>query len=284
MSGGSAQGRAGEAGRQTIERLSLNQITLNRLTLEEAVEACAAAGVTWIGLWRDKVHASGLARAADLLSATGVRTSSLCRGGFFPAATRRERASRIDDTRRAIDEAAALGAETLVLVCGPAADRDIDRARAQVREAIAELVPLAESCGVRLGIEPLHPMYAAERSVVVTLAEANALAADFEPAQVGVVVDVFHVWWDPDLYDQIERATGRIVGFHVSDWLVPLPDMLLGRGMLGDGVVELRRIRRAVDAAGYRGPIEVEIFNEDVWALPADESLALVRQRYLEHI
>jgi sugar phosphate isomerase/epimerase len=126
-------------------------------------------------------------------------------------------------------------------------------------------------------------MYAAERSVIVSLAHANELAEKYTPEEVGVVVDVFHVWWDPDLYRQINRAAGRILGFHVSDWLVPVPDMLLGRGMMGDGVIEIRRIREAVEAAGYNGPIEVEIFNQSVWDQPGDDVIALMKKRYLEH-
>lgn len=153
-----------------------------------------------------------------------------------------------------------------------------------VEEGIAELVPYAEERGVKLGIEPLHPMYAAERSVIVTLSEALTLAETFTPDQVGVIVDVFHVWWDPELYTHIRRAEGRILGFHVSDWIVPTPDLLKGRGMMGDGVIEIRRIRQAVEEAGYDGPIEVEIFNEKIWSTPGDEVLSLMKERYLEHV
>src|SRR5205085_3536893 len=156
-----------------------------------------------------------------------------CRGGMFPAPTAAERQARLDDNRRAVEEAAELGAEVLVLVCGPSPDRDIDRARGWVAEGIEQLVPFARQHGVKLGIEPLHPMQAAERSVVVTLGQANTLAEKFDAQDVGVVVDVFHVWWDPDLYSQIARAGDRIRGFHVSDWIVPTPDMVLGRGMMG---------------------------------------------------
>jgi sugar phosphate isomerase/epimerase len=267
----------------SIERLSLNQITTNTWSLREAAEGCARAEVPWIALWRNKVADTGLAESKRIVRDAGLRVSSLCRGGMFPAATAAERASRIEDNRRAIEEAAELGAEVLVLVCGPSPDRDIAGARTMVEDAIEELVPYAESHGVTLGIEPLHPMYAAERSVISTLAQASTIAERFTPKQVGVVVDVFHVWWDPELYQQISRASGRILGFHVSDWIVPTPDMLLGRGMMGDGVIELRRIRQAVEAAGYQGPIEVEIFNQEIWNRPGDEVLALMKTRYLEH-
>ncbi|WP_275900645.1 sugar phosphate isomerase/epimerase family protein [Paenibacillus periandrae] len=267
-----------------IDRLSLNQITTNSWSLREAAEGCVRAEIPWIALWRNKVEEAGLAESKRIVRDAGLKVSSLCRGGMFPAATAAERAARIDDNRRAIDEAAELEAEVLVLVCGPAPDRDIDGARQMVEDAIHELVPYAQERGVTLGIEPLHPMYAAERSVISTLAQATTIAERFTPQQVGVVVDVFHVWWDPELYKQIARASGRILGFHVSDWIVPTPDMLLGRGMMGDGVIELNRIRQAVEAAGYRGPIEVEIFNQAIWDRPGDEVLAEMKARYLEHV
>jgi sugar phosphate isomerase/epimerase len=267
-----------------LSRLSLNQATTQRWSLREAVEGCARAGVPWIGLWRDKLAELGVAQAARLVRDAGLRVSSLCRGGFFPAATATERQARIDDNRRAIDEAAALGADVLVLVCGPAPDKDIVAARAMVREGIAALLPYAQECGVRLGIEPLNPIFAGDRSVIVTLAEANALVEQLGSPFLGVVADVYHIWWDPDLYAQIERAGAQILGFHVNDWIVPLPDPLLGRGMMGDGVIELRRIRVAVDATGYAGPIEVEIFNQAIWDTPGDEVLARMCERYLAYV
>jgi sugar phosphate isomerase/epimerase len=153
-----------------------------------------------------------------------------------------------------------------------------------VGDGVAEIAPYASEHGVRLGIEPLHPMFAGDRSVIVTLAEALNLAQRFPSEQVGVVVDVYHVWWDPDLYPQIARAGERIAGFHVNDWLVPLPDPLLGRGMMGDGVIELRKLRTAVELAGYSGPIEVEIFNRALWNTPGDDVIALMKRRYLESV
>ncbi len=264
-----------------IARLSLNQATTQQWNVREAVNGCARAGIPAIGLWRQKVAETGLAESARLVRDAGLHVSSLCRGGFFPAATSAERAERIDDNRRAIDEAAELGTEVLVLVCGPAPDRDIQAARDMVRDGIAALVPYARERHVKLAIEPLHPMFAADRSVIVTLAQALDIAEQFDRDQVGVAIDVYHVWWDPAVYQQIKRAAGRILGFHVNDWIVPLPDVLNGRSMMGDGVIELRRLRAAVDAAGYAGPIEVEIFNQELWSLPGDELLAQMRERYL---
>ncbi|XEC95461.1 sugar phosphate isomerase/epimerase family protein [Paenibacillus tarimensis] len=271
-------------GLENIERLSLNQITTERWNMREAVEGCARAEIPWIALWRHKLAEAGLKESKRWIRDAGLRVSSLCRGGMFPAATEEGRRSRIDDNRRAIDEAAELGAEVLVLVCGPAPDKDIAGARKMVEEGIAQIVPYAQERGIKLGIEPLHPMYAAERSVINTLDQANTIAERYTPDQVGVVVDVFHVWWDPDLYRQIARAGCRILGYHVSDWIVPTPDLLMGRGMMGDGVIELRRIRRAVEKAGYAGPIEVEIFNREIWDTPGDDVLATMKQRYIEHV
>jgi sugar phosphate isomerase/epimerase len=269
---------------QDFQRLSLNQITTDRWSLKEAADGCARAGVPWIGLWRHKVADAGLSESRRIVRDAGLKVSSLCRGGMFPAATAAERRARMDDNRRAVDEAAELGTDTLVLVCGPAPDRDIAAARAMVEEGIAELSPYARERGVRLGIEPLHPMYAAERSVINTLAQANEIAERYAADEVGVVVDVFHLWWDPDLYRQIDRARGRILGFHVSDWIVPTPDMLMGRGMMGDGVIEIHRIREAVLANGYTGPIEVEIFNRTIWDRQGDDVLSLIKERYLAHV
>ncbi len=272
-----------EASPAPLERLSLNQASINGWSLPEAVDGCARAGLGWIGLWRDRVAACGLERSARLVRDAGLRVSSLCRGGFFPAATAAERRARVDDNRRAIEEAAVLGTGVLVLVCGPPATHDLEAAREQVAEGIAQVAPHAAAAGVRLGIEPLHPMFAGDRSVVVTLAQANGLAAPFPAEQVGVVVDAYHVWWDPEVFAEIERARGRIVGYHVSDWLAPLPDPLLGRGLMGDGMICLPPLRRAVDAAGYAGPIEVEIFNRALWDMPGDRALQEIVSRFLAY-
>ena len=256
-------------------------MTAGKASLREVIDACTRHGIEWIGPWR---HAIGdkPAEWGKILRDSGLKLSSLCRGGMFPAATAQERRNRIDDNLRAIDEAAAVGTDLLVLVNGSAPDRDIDRARQMVADGIGAIVEHAEQAGVRLGIEPLHPMFAADRSVIVTLAEANAVAAQFCAGRVGLVVDVYHVWWDPDVYRQIERAGERIFGFHVSDWIVPLPDTLMGRGLMGDGVIEIRRLREAVEAVGYKGPIEVEIFNEALWSQLVGEIFGSVVERFCE--
>ena len=264
-------------------RLSLNQKTTNNWSVREAAKGCARAGIGFIGLWRDKVSETGLSESARIVRDAGLRVSSLCRGGMFPTVDVAERRTRLEDNRRAVDEAATLGTDVLVLVCGPAPERDLEAARVMVEEGISELAPYAAEVGVKLAIEPFHPVLMQERSVIVTLSQALDIAERFESDQVGVVVDAYHVWWDPDLYRQISRASGRIFGFHANDWLPPKPNLLLSRAMMGEGPIEIRRIREAVDAAGYTGPIEVEIFNQDVWNAPGDEVLALTKERYLQH-
>jgi sugar phosphate isomerase/epimerase len=266
-----------------LSRLSFNQMTAGKASLREVIAACVQHGIEWIGPWRHSVG-DNPAEWGKILRDSGLKVSSLCRGGMFPAATAEERRKRIDDNLRAIDEAAAIGTDLLVLVNGPAPDKDIDGARQMVADGIAAIVEHAEQAGVRLGVEPLHPMFAADRSVIVTMAEANAIAEHFRAGTVGLVVDVYHVWWDPEAYRQIERAGERIFGFHVSDWIVPLPDTLMGRGLMGDGVIELSRLREAVELAGYRGPIEVEIFNQALWSQPLGEIVGSVVERFREWV
>lgn len=262
-------------------RLSFNQATAERFSLRDVVESCARHDVASIGVWRHKLHEVGVEHAARVVRDAGVRVSSLCRGGMFPAATEAARRERIDDNRRAVDETVALGAPVLVLVCGASPDRDIAGARAMVRDGIAAIESYATERGVTLGIEPLHPAFAAERSCITTLREARLLAEQFDSNAVGVVVDVYHVWWDPERTDEIARLGKRIVGYHVNDWLVPARDVLMNRGMMGDGVIELRTIRGEVERAYYCGPIEVEIFNEGVWSLPIDEIIQLTRNQFI---
>lgn len=265
-------------------RLGLNQMTTPGWSVRQAVDGCARHGIRYIGLWREKVAQFGIDASARVARDAGVSISSLCRGGWFPAATASQRRARIEDNRRAIEEARRLGTATLILVCGPPPDRDLDGARRMVEDAVVELAPYAAECGVRLAVEPLHPMFVADRSVITTLAQATAIAERCPPDRVGVLVDAYHVWWDPAVYAEIARAGRRILGFHISDWITPLPDVLFGRGMMGDGIIELRRLTLAADAAGYTGPIEVEIFNRKINALPGDEALALVKARYLMHV
>ncbi|RSL34835.1 sugar phosphate isomerase/epimerase [Salibacterium salarium] len=268
----------------SLKQISLNQITTEQWTLEEAVQGCVRQEISWISVWRHKLQEVGLTKSKKLINDAGLRVSSLCRGGMFPAATAAERRERIEDNKKAIEEAAELNTDVLVLVCGPAPDRNIESARKWVEEGIEELIPYAAQHGVKLGIEPLHPMYAADRSVISTLGQANTISENMKTDQVGVVVDVFHVWWDPELYKEISRAGQNILGFHVSDWAVPLPDIFKGRSMMGDGVIEIRKMRKAVESAGYHGPIEVEIINQAIWNQPGDETLNQMKKSFIEHV
>lgn len=252
-----------------VPRLSLNQETIKQWSLPELAEGCAKAGVTGVGLWREPVQKYGVEAAAALVRNAGLTVTSLCRGGFFTALDPERRAAALADNRKAIDEAAVLGTDTLVLVSGglPAGSRDLFAARERIADALAELAPYAADHGVRLAIEALHPMYAADRCVVSTLGQALDLAERFPADQVGVVVDTYHLWWDDTVAAQIARAgaTGRIAAFQLADWITPLPEgVLLGRGQLGDGAVDFRWFREQVDATGFTGPIEVEIFNPEI--------------------
>ncbi|MGA6157771.1 sugar phosphate isomerase/epimerase family protein [Stenotrophomonas sp. NPDC087984] len=268
-----------------LSRLSLNQETIKQWSLPELAEGCVKAGVTGVGLWREPVQKYGVDAAAELVRNAGLTVTSLCRGGFFTAIDPEARATALADNRKAIDEAATLGTDTLVLVSGglPPGSRDLFAARERIADALGELAPYAADHGVRLAIEPLHPMYAADRCVVSTLAQALDLAERFPADQVGVIVDTYHLWWDDTVAAQIARAGagGRIAAFQLADWITPLPEgVLLGRGQLGDGSVDFRWFREQVDATGYTGPIEVEIFNPDLWARDGAEVLAEVADRY----
>jgi sugar phosphate isomerase/epimerase len=268
----------------SIARLSINQQTLRNWNIPDFLEGCVAEQIPFVSLWRDKIAEIGVDETVDRLRSTGIKAASLCRGGFFPAVTTTQQRKNFEENCRAVDEAAVVGADVLVLVCGGIADRDIDRSRTMVMEGIERLLPYAEQAGVKLGVEPLHPMFAADRSVIVSLSEANGIIETFRSRYLGVVIDVYHVWWDPAVASEIARASGQIFGFHVNDWIVPVPDILNGRGMMGDGVIQIQRLRELVTTAGYTGPIEVEIFNEELWRMPGIKLLQLIKERFLTSV
>ena len=266
-------------------KLSLNQATVKRLTLAEAVDGCVRAGIPAIGLWRDRVQEIGIEASAEIVRASGLEVTSLCRGGFMSAHLPEERAAALADNRQAVLEAAGVGTDVLILVVGglPSGSKDLPAARATVAEAVADLAPFAAEHGVKLAIEPLHPMFCADRAVVSTLGQALDIAEAFPAEQVGVVVDTYHVWWDPELEASIARAGkgNRILSYQECDWVVPLPaDMLLGRGHVGDGHIDFVRMRRLVTAAGWTGYAEVEIFNQEIWDTDGDRTIATVRSRH----
>lgn len=270
-----------------LARLSLNTATTKYWSLPEAVNGAVRAGIPALGLWRDRVAELGTERAAHVIRDAGLRVSSLCRGGFLTAADPERQRHTLADNRAAIDEAATLGAGELVMVVGglPEGDRDIGAARARVAERLTELTPYAAERGVRLALEPMHPMYCADRGVLSTLRQALDMAAPLPAEVVGVVVDTFHVWWDPELSDQIARAgrEQRLGSYQVCDWNLPIAaDALLSRGMMGDGHIDFKRISRWVDEAHYTGDIEVEIFNADIWSSDGDAVLKTMSQRYVD--
>ena len=254
----------------SLERFSINQATIKYSSLQEAVQVTKDAGVPAIGLWRESVAQFGLAASARLVQEAGLRVSSLCRGGFFSGFEGPSRRAALDDNRRAIEEAAVLGAPTLVLVVGglPSGSRDLVGARERVRDAVGELAPEAAAASITLSLEPLHPMYVADRAVISTLGQALDIAEQFPVEAVGVVVDTFHIFWDPQVKEQIARAGagGRISSYQICDWVTPLPaDVLLARGYPGDGHIDFASLTHAVKAAGYAGDVEVEIFNQAIW-------------------
>lgn len=277
-------------------RLSLNTATTKYATLAEAVDAAARAGLTAVGPWRDRVAEVGAAQAAKLIRDAGLSVSSLCRGGFLTAADAEGQAAALADNRAAILEAETLGTSELVLVVGglpanpepgaaalPDGDRDLVATRQRVADRVGELAPFAIEHGVRLVLEPLHPMFAADRSVLSTLGQCLDLAADFPTEAVGVLVDTYHVWWDPELEQQIARAgrEGRLALYQVCDWLLPLAaDPLLSRGYMGDGYIDFPTITRWVAEAGYTDAVEVEIFNAEIWERPSAEIVATIAERY----
>lgn len=272
-----------------LARFSINQMTVKQLTLPELAEACAALGVPGVGLWRAPVQAYGVEAAAALVRRAGLTVTTLCRGGFFTAADPIARSRALDDNRAAIEEAAALGTDTLVLVPGglPPGSRDLQGARERVADALGVLAPYAHERGVRLAIEPLHPMYASDRGVVSRLGQALDIAEQFPAEQVGVVVDTYHVWWDDQAPAEVARAGagGRIHAFQLADWITPLPaGVLNGRGQLGDGSIELRAWRERLDEAGYTGPVEVELFNDALWERDGVEVLTETALRFVRHV
>lgn len=275
------------------EHLSINTATLRKqLDLPGIIEACASHGIRTICPWRDQVHAAGIERIARQIQDAGVALSGYCRGGFYTAADAAGLRAALEDNRRAIDEAARLDAPCLVLVvgslpgamAGKPASHDIAAARRQVFDGIAATMDYARQANIPLAIEPLHPMQAPERACVNTLEQALDICDALDPARsgaLGVALDVYHVWWDPKLEDQIARAgRERLLAYHICDWLTPTRDLLNDRGMMGDGVIELKKVRAWVEAAGYAGAAEVEIFSERWWDTPAQEVLSTCIARY----
>ncbi len=266
----------------SLDRLCIHTITTKPWHLEEALDHYQAAGIGGVSVWQDAVAPLGATAAGERLRASGLQVVSYVRGGFFPALEAGKRQRAIDDNRRLLDEAAAIGAPLLVLVCGATPGQSLEASRNQIRAGIEAVLPHAESVGVRLGIEPLHPMYADTRSAINTLGQANNLAEAIDSPLLGVVVDVYHLWWDPQLEAEIQRcgAAGRLYAYHICDWKVPTTDMLLDRGLMGEGCIDLPSIRRWVRAAGFEGMEEVEIFSNHYWNTDQSVFLANIIKAY----
>jgi sugar phosphate isomerase/epimerase len=268
-----------------LSRLCIHTITTKSWKIEEAAKNFSAVGVKGITVWRDALEGRNIKLTGKLLRDHGLTVVSLCRGGFFPAKELSKRTLAIDDNRRAIDEAIELGTSMIVLVCGADPSQPLEESRKQIRDGIAAILPDATAAGVKLAIEPLHPMYADTRSAINTLAQANNMAEVLNSPLVGVAIDVYHVWWDPSLEKEIKRcgANGNLMAFHICDWKVPTSDLLLDRGLMGEGCIPIRQIRSWVETAGFTGFNEVEIFSTTYWKENPADFLKKIIIAYKEH-
>lgn len=269
-----------------LSRLCVHTITTKPWKIEEAAHHFSKAGISGITVWRDTLQGRDIAKTGAMLRDQGLEVVSLCRGGFFPNVDATRRNASIDDNKKAIDEAAALGTNMVVLVCGADPKQSLDDSRKQIHDGIQALLPHAAASGVRLAIEPLHPMYADTRSAINTLTQANDMAEALNSPWVGVAVDVYHLWWDPMLEHEIKRCgkRGNLFAFHVCDWNVPTVDMLNDRGLMGEGCIPIRTIRGWVEEAGFHGFNEVEIFSQKFWKEDQSEFLKKIIAAYKESV
>lgn len=270
---------------EELSRLCIHTITTKPWSLEEALDQYSARGIRAMSVWQNAIEGMGAAKAGERIRQYPMDVVSYVRGGFFPSSSDAKRREAIDHNKQLLDEAAAVGAPMLVLVCGAEPEQSLAKSRKQIREGIEAILPHAESLNVRLGIEPLHPMYADTRSAINTLEQANDLASFIESDLVGVVVDVYHLWWDMHLKQQILRS-GReryLFAYHICDWKSPTEDMLNDRGLMGEGCIPLRQIRQWVEEAGFDGYHEVEIFSNRYWSMDQSEFLDKIINAYLNH-
>lgn len=269
-----------------FSRLCIHTITTRPWNIEEAAARYSSAGVKGITVWRDALEGRNIRETGDILRKNGLSVVSLCRGGFFPHKDPTKRKAAIDDNRRAIDEAFLLGTNLIVMVCGADPSQKLEDSRQQIYEGFMSILPDAEAAGIRLAIEPLHPMYADTRSAINTIAQANEMAEKVNSPFVGVAVDVYHLWWDPLLEEGIKRCgeQNHLFAFHVCDWKSPTIDLLNDRGLMGEGCIPIRKIRSWVEQAGFGGFIEVEIFSHISWKEDQDEFLKKITAAYLKHV
>jgi sugar phosphate isomerase/epimerase len=270
-----------------MNRLCIHTMTTKPWSLDDCARHYPAAGVGGITVWRQHLAGQEVKQAGDRLRAAGLEIVSLCRGGFFPATSDKGRQAAIDDNLLAIEQAHDLGAPLIVLVCGAVPGQSLPDSRKQIADGIAAVLPVARQAGVTLAIEPLHPMYADDRSAINTMAQAHAVCdALGSPANLGIAVDVYHVWWDDSLREQLDHAgtTGRLSAFHVCDWKTPTTDLLNDRGLMGEGCIPNREIKGWAEAAGFRGYNEVEIFSNHYWAMDQQEYLQRIVSAYRDHV
>ena len=268
-----------------LSKLCIHTITTKPWPIETSVEEFGKAGVGGISVWRDALEGRDISKTGDLIRSSGLEIVSLVRGGFFPSFDAGKRKASIEDNRKAIDEAEALGAPMVVLVCGAEPRISLNQSRDQIKAGIEALLPYSEQAGVKLAIEPLHPMYADTRSAINTMEQANDIAEYFNSDQVGVAVDVYHLWWDSHLEEEIMRCgkNGNLYAFHICDWLSPTTDMLNDRGLMGDGCINVPQIREWVENAGFSGFNEVEIFSKKHWKEDQHEFLEKIQFAYLNY-
>lgn len=271
---------------EDLSRLCIHTITTKPWSLDTSIERFAQAGARGIAVWRDLIADRDIASVRKQIQEAGLEVVSLVRGGFFPSVDAKKRKEAINENLNAIDEAEKLGASLLVLVCGAEPEQTLSVSRSQILEGIHAISPAAKDAGVRLAIEPLHPMYADTRSAITTLRDANDACAELNLENVGVALDVYHVWWDPELKVQIERCgqMNKLFGFHVCDWRVPTRDFFQDRVIMGDGCIDVPGIRRMVDETGYDGFIEVEIFSKEYWSGDQQPYLDRIISSYREHV
>jgi sugar phosphate isomerase/epimerase len=262
--------------------LCIHTITTKPWSIEEAAEHFAAASIGGITVWRDALEGRNIAQTGSMLKAHNLNVVSLCRGGFFPSTSAETRKQAIDSNKKAIDEAAALGAPIVVLVCGADPGQSLEISREQIRNGIEAVLPHAEANGVKLAIEPLHPMYADTRSAISTLSQANDMAEKINSPWVGIAVDVYHLWWDDKLQTEIMRCgkNNNLFAFHICDWKSPTTDMLNDRGLMGEGCINIRQIRGWVEEAGFNGFNEVEIFSNTYWQMDQQVFLSTIIEAY----
>lgn len=268
-----------------FSKLCVHTLTTKPWNLRQCAENYSAAGIHGITIWRNVLENQNLKEAKTFLDDFGMNVVSVARGGFFPSVEKEKRQAAIDDNLFCIEQAAAVEAPLIVLVCGADGRQSLDKSREQIKEGIIKILPVAKAAGVKLAIEPLHPMYAGDRSAINTLAQANKMTEEINDDFVGVAVDVYHLWWDNTLEAEIKRcgANHKLFAFHVCDWNVPTIDFLNDRGLMGDGCIPVKKIRGWVEETGFSGYNEVEIFSDKFWATDQKMYLEKIKNAYLKH-